>query len=257
MLAGVLGVGVGLALGAVMFSGGGGQIPVAATTPPPCPEPPSASAALAATTPSPSAPGVSEVAEPIEPESPQAEAAAAQPPSDPPPGGLGLGRCKLRITSLPPGAAVSVEGTAAGKTPTLVEGAPCAKAVAVALEKDRFAPWQKKVTARNGKLLKVHATLRRPDVKLEVASTPPGATVMVNGRSQGKTPATVEAPAYSRVVIKLVLAGYKTDEQVVQTKLGKPNKVAATLEKEPKPVAKPSKPTAPANNRFGPAPKKR
>jgi hypothetical protein len=67
--------------------------------------------------------------------------------------------------------------------------------------------------------------------------------VTVNGRNAGKTPLSVEVPGFSRVMVKVTLAGYKPFEQGVTTRMGRgANKLVATLEKEPPPKPAPLRP---------------
>jgi hypothetical protein len=237
---------VGITLGALIFGGGGGDKPApepaAAVSPPPpapCPEPAAQPAAAAAAEPAVASAAPAEEAPAEAPAAAEAPGAAA-----PAPGGLGMGECTARVTSSPSGAAISVDGTPAGTTPTELTGLKCGEPVTVAVAKDRFEPWEKKVSFVAGKGGKVSASLKRPQVKLTVTSTPAGAVVSVGDRPVGKTPVNADVSAYVKSEVTVTLAGYKPFAQSINPKPGKPVKIVAALEKEPPRPKTPIKPAA-------------
>src|SRR5262249_22499792 len=100
--------------------------------------------------------------------------AAAPAPSLSPAPAPPVAKVDLVVSSRPSGAQVTVDDEPQGVTPLTLQVAPGSHHVTVA--KDRYAPAEETVSAPG----RLQLDLKRPTAVLEVASTPPGATVTVN-----------------------------------------------------------------------------
>jgi hypothetical protein len=64
----------------------------------------------------------------------------------------------------------------------------------------------------------VRVTLARLTFLVKVSSTPPGATVTVNGKSLGITPTTVKVPAFESSTLAITKDGYAPETEKVTPK---------------------------------------
>jgi eukaryotic-like serine/threonine-protein kinase len=162
--------------------------------------------------------------------------------------GLHYGEIWLRpgllvVTSEPPGASVSLDGTGTGQvTPAILEGVALSKAHEVGLaasgRRDVILP----VEPEPGKMVRrLHAKLATALGPVTVDSVPPGADVRLDDRSIGKTPITIPAVRLDeRHRIDLALAGYDIDQFVVLPEKDGRRFVRALARSEPAPRPKPS-----------------
>ncbi|HEY2744942.1 MAG TPA: PEGA domain-containing protein [Polyangia bacterium] len=111
------------------------------------------------------------------------------------------GDAELVVTTRPPGAAVTIDGAAAGATPLQTHVAAGHHEVAVS--KERYAATTT-TTDAPGKLT---LDLRRPPATLHVTSTPPAADVVIAGEHRGKTPVDIRLPGFESYEIRVSLAG--------------------------------------------------
>ena len=142
--------------------------------------------------------------------------------------------CQLQITSNASLADIWIDGVRKGKVPALLE-VPC-QATEVALRHPRYSADSRRVTPTAG-LTEVALRLTRPLVTVKILSTPPGATVRVNGRELGKTPAQAKVHAFERGTIVLSHNGGAIKTMQIYPQADN-TVVSATL---PKPRAKPRK----------------
>ncbi|HEX9103601.1 MAG TPA: protein kinase, partial [Polyangia bacterium] len=127
-------------------------------------------------------------------------------------GGAGDGRGTLAVVSLPPGADVRVDGVAgAQQTPLRLGDVDPRASHHVRVSKSGFDVWEQDVKFPAGEReLSVQAVLVPIVGTVEIASQPPGAEAIVNGRIRGMTPTTVgDLPPNDDVQIELRLRGYK------------------------------------------------
>jgi hypothetical protein len=150
------------------------------------------------------------------------------------PNDLAMGECHARLDSLPRGATMSVNGRELGPSPMDVTGLPCDAPISFEARFERFEPWKRELTLSATKPGKIMASLRRPQVAVEISSTPPGALVTIGGKPAGKTPLKVEVNAFVKNPVKIALLGFKDFDTVVIYKPGKAQALVATLEKLPK-----------------------
>ena len=136
--------------------------------------------------------------------------------------GLHLGEVWYRpgllvVTSDPPGAEVTLDGTRVGSTPAVVEGVWLSKPHELVLRTPRSKPSTVSLEPASGKAYRrVHAILENAMGALRVESEPPGAEVRLDDRPVGTTPLTVQGVKVDeRHRIDLSLPGYEVDQFVV------------------------------------------
>ena len=150
----------------------------------------------------------------------------------------------VAITSDPAGASVTLDGKAVeGVTPTALAGLDAKKVYAVKLSLKGFHDWKVKLKPKAGD--KIDAALVPNEKVVEVASTPAGADVMLDGKRVGKTPFTIHKLDLSKThALELKRAGFVTQSRSISasdTFESKGDKdvlaVAMTLEAQPKSAA--------------------
>jgi hypothetical protein len=110
-------------------------------------------------------------------------------------------KATVQILSRPPGAAISIDGEARGKTPLTLQLPPGQHEVA--LSRERYAPATQTVEAPG----KLDVTLHRPTATLHVDSDPPGGDVAVEGKPRGKAPVDVTLEAFHHYEVQVTLLG--------------------------------------------------
>jgi hypothetical protein len=133
----------------------------------------------------------------------------------------------LKIVSPVPNAVVFIDGAEAGTVPQEKRVGPGEHFVVVKLE--GFKPFEKKLTVDAGTIVTVSAELRAVG-KLRVLSTPPGASVTINGQPGGTTPLEAEVEVGDNI-IRVEAAGYLPAERTVVIEGGKTETVSAELSK--------------------------
>jgi hypothetical protein len=150
----------------------------------------------------------------------------AEPPAPelPPPAPVG---CKATIRTAPRGAVVRWNGQKVGVTP--VEDVPvaCGEAIVV-LDRPRHDVEERKVLALDGTPTVLDVTLHRPAGKLDVVTSPAGATVTVNGAPVGRSPARANVEAFTSVKVVASLPGHKPWSKTVYVR-GREYRVTAGL----------------------------
>ncbi|TMQ17737.1 MAG: PEGA domain-containing protein [Deltaproteobacteria bacterium] len=130
------------------------------------------------------------------------------------PGDQGL----LSVHSNLPRALVSIDGADVGTAPQEKRRvAPGEHAVLVRLE--GYKQWEQKVLVPPGQTVTVQADLKAVG-RLRVLSTPPRATVMVNGVPAGQTPLDAEVEV-GETVVRIEQAGFQPFEQTLNIQGGK------------------------------------
>src|SRR5205823_4062296 len=115
--------------------------------------------------------------------------------------------CSVEVTSVPPGAEVTIDettvlGTAPGTFPL-----PCGTETKLVLRKQRYANATKAVTpTAEGEKVTIH--LPRVAFQVKVTSAPAGATITVGGKVVGVTPTTIKLPAFETSTITLAKDGF-------------------------------------------------
>jgi TonB family protein len=186
-----------------------------------------------------------EVAPTGEPSPPAAAASGSR--SAAPPAALALqpGRAgALRIESEPPGARVSVNGQAKGQTPIRLSDLPFGS-YQVRVEQKGYDPQTRDVTLRAGSAAGVlQFALVRTAAAVpggaDVVSTPPGASVSVDGRSVGTTPLAGLKLRPGRHRLEVALAEHETWSGAVDVAAGETGRVEVRLRALPKPSTPPT-----------------
>jgi serine/threonine protein kinase len=123
----------------------------------------------------------------------------------------------LVVTSEPPGAEVTLDGTKVGATPVVVEDVWLSRSHELVLEAPRAKPYHRTLEPEPGRpYQRVHAIMENAMGALRIESEPSGAEVRFDDRTVGTTPLTVGAVKMDeRHRVDLSLAGYEVDQFVV------------------------------------------
>jgi hypothetical protein len=110
------------------------------------------------------------------------------------------------VSSVPPGATISIDGKESGQTPAKLPLEP-GKEVTVALKLKGFREWKWISKPKEGEALE--AKLVPAEKLVEVTTTPPNAQLTVDGKVVGRTPFTVKQLDLARPhTLTLRLLGY-------------------------------------------------
>ncbi len=154
----------------------------------------------------------------------------------------------LRIESDPPGARVRVNGQAKGQTPLELSDLPLGD-YEVQLDQKGYESQSRRVTlsaaAPAGQLRTKLVRLSPASGAAEIVSTPPGATVTIDGKPAGRTPLSAAALPVGSRTVRLTLDGHEPWSGTVDVVAGQKGRVEAHLmpiEGRPKPT--PAQPEA-------------
>jgi serine/threonine-protein kinase len=147
---------------------------------------------------------------------------------------------RITVRSVPAGAAVTIDGKAAGKTPLTESGLSLA-GHSVVLSRPGFVTESHRVTlSRRAPASTVSTTLkaerRAPAApaattgSVSIDSRPRGATITIDGRAIGQSPASVPGLTPGNHSLRLELTGYKPLVTTFTVKAGETARVAVTLE---------------------------
>ncbi len=117
------------------------------------------------------------------------------------------GNCTARIVTEPADAKVVWGGKVLGQSPIESARVPCG-AGTVTIERERYQPVTRDVTAEPGAATVVSQRLRRPPATLIVNSSPPRAYVAVNDQMLGAAPRRLAASRFEQVSIRATFPGY-------------------------------------------------
>jgi len=121
----------------------------------------------------------------------------------------------LRVTTAPAGATVLVDGKPVGRTP--IDGAPVlAGEHTIELRLERYQPATRRVAVAEGASVKLAVTLSASPGKLDVTTTPAGAAVLLDGKSVGTTPLSVDAVTIGKHVVRIEKGGHDPVERQVE-----------------------------------------
>ena len=96
----------------------------------------------------------------------------------------------VAVSSVPPGATVTVDGTAqAATTPTALTGLDPKKSYEVTVALKGYHDWKSKLSPKDG--AKLAANLVANEKVVEVTSTPAGADLLLDGKRIGRTPYSI------------------------------------------------------------------
>ena len=142
---------------------------------------------------------------------------------------LALLQGALKITTVPSGAEVSVNGIVKGKTPVEVSGLSPG-AVKVRVSSEGYETKEESVDVVGGEKRLVWGLQKAVGV-LRVVTEPSGAEVSVNGIVKGKSPVEVPALSPGAVKVRVISEGYVTKEESVDVVGGEKRQVEWILQK--------------------------
>lgn len=227
--------------------------PLAASTAPrdPVPVPPAAvptAPAAVPAAPAPAAPPVPRSTDPgVRPEAPGAPATAA--PAKPAPA---VTEGRISVRTVPPRAEITVDGESAGMSPRVLRNLPFGAHV-VRVTLSGYVAQERKVTMTAARpVLRIDITLRKAVAAKPPASgtaretkpgaeqgstiafttRPAGARVILDGKDVGLTPFTMSRVEPGRHKIEIRLSGYRPWSTSITVTAGKPQRVAASLERD-------------------------
>jgi serine/threonine protein kinase len=171
-------------------------------------------------------------------EAPQTQPEEQAPPASPRPARGRRGRVhsapavvptQLSVSSTPEGAQVSFDGSALCETPCTLTGiAPGQHTVSV--HKAGFSAATRNLAMLSGTNSSVALELSPLGASLSVASTPPGAVILIDGKDTGKlTPAQLNMSKSGTYTVTLRRAGYLDQSSSVEVELGQPSSVSLAL----------------------------
>ena len=134
---------------------------------------------------------------------------------------------RLEILSTPPEATITLNGRIMGKSPMILPSLPAGKHM-LSLRKRGFITSREKLRIGATPKMKVRITLK-PSGFIVVRTTPPGATVLVGGKSAGRTPLRFPAEQ-DKCKVRLIMAGRKSAMFEVEVEPGKDTEVTAKME---------------------------
>ncbi len=119
----------------------------------------------------------------------------------------------LVIKSDPAGAAVLLDGNAAGQTPlTLPDISPGTHTIEITA--DQHQPYRQTLRLVDGESRELAVDLKRI-FSLSIASAPASAAVFINGQTEGNTPFTRQVIEGDRLNIRLQLSGYQDWQRTI------------------------------------------
>ncbi|MEA3468508.1 MAG: PEGA domain-containing protein [Thermodesulfobacteriota bacterium] len=138
---------------------------------------------------------------------------------------------RVFVVTDPAGATVREGDREIGLTPLTVELAQGGHTLL--LQADGYIPFSLKVGVETGATLTPPVvTLELIPVQLALRSTPAGAKVSLNGKSQGNTPLKLSLAVGRSHLVHFSLVGYKSVEKTVTAREGENQELAVTLEAE-------------------------
>lgn len=115
----------------------------------------------------------------------------------------------IRITSDPPGAAITLDGAATGQTtPATFEGLSVNRSVPVSLSLAGYPDVGFQVRAEADSTVEVTRSMGTRRTELTVASNPPGAFVFLDERPVGRAPHRIDDVTYGTHTLRVVQDGY-------------------------------------------------
>jgi formylglycine-generating enzyme required for sulfatase activity len=113
----------------------------------------------------------------------------------------------IKVTAVPEGATITVDGTEAGRAPASIEADSGVRRVIISAP--NLKSWESSVVVKAGETLALGPiTLGQPDAELRLRSNPSGAEITIAGTYRGRTPMTVELAAGIEHDIVATLPGH-------------------------------------------------
>jgi hypothetical protein len=137
----------------------------------------------------------------------------------------------LSVSSIPPGAAILLDGVAKGSTPKTISGI-LPGVHTLSLAKEGYAPYERNITISAGKPVVVTAKLTPLYGSLRIQSAPQGASVLLNGTDAGVTPLVIANLVPGTYTVSLSKTGYQASNQTATVVAGQEKVLFVTLTKK-------------------------
>jgi hypothetical protein len=160
------------------------------------------------------------------PETPDTKTGVLEDPEGPPM--VGDGPCKLTVATTPAGSTVSLDGKALAPSPLTI-ATTCEKHK-VDIAHARYQTTTKWMTLSEGTPGSLDVSLNRPTHAVSVTSNPPGATIFIDGRRAGTTPAVVNVVGFQRLKFEVKKTGFQPQYVSLYSKIAQ-DKVSVKLKK--------------------------
>jgi hypothetical protein len=134
----------------------------------------------------------------------------------------------ISIDSTPSGATIVLDGTTKGTTPTTLNGIPVGSHTLV-LKKSGYDDYSSSVMIGSGTMTVLSAVLVPATGSISVNSTPPGATIVLDGTTNGTTPAFFTGIYVGNHTLVLKKNGYYDYSANVTASPGNTTSISATL----------------------------
>jgi formylglycine-generating enzyme required for sulfatase activity len=135
----------------------------------------------------------------------------------------------IKVTAVPEGALVSVDGNEGGRAPASIEAYSGVRRVTITAP--NLKTWESSVVVKAGETLAIGPiTLGLPDAQLTLRSNPSGAEITIAGTYRGRTPLTVDLPASINHEIVATLPGHANWTKTVFAEPGKKLALDAKLQ---------------------------
>jgi formylglycine-generating enzyme required for sulfatase activity len=135
----------------------------------------------------------------------------------------------VKVTAVPEGATVSIDGMEAGKAPASIEADSGVRRITIAAP--NLKTWESSVVVKAGETLAIGPiTLGQPDMELSLRSNPSGAEITIAGTYRGRTPLSVDLPAGINHEIVATLPGHTNWTKTVFADAGKKVTLDAKLQ---------------------------
>jgi hypothetical protein len=159
-------------------------------------------------------------------ETPDTKTGVLEDPEGPPM--VGDGPCKLTVATTPAGSTVSLDGKALAPSPLTI-ATTCEKHK-VDIAHARYQTTTKWMTLSEGTPGSLDVSLNRPTHAVSVTSNPPGATIFIDGRRAGTTPAVVNVVGFQRLKFEVKKTGFQPQYVSLYSKVAQ-DKVSVKLKK--------------------------
>ncbi|HTL37316.1 MAG TPA: PEGA domain-containing protein [Kofleriaceae bacterium] len=129
---------------------------------------------------------------------------------------IGEGPCKLTVATTPAGSTISLDGNALAPSPVTL-ASTCGKH-RIDIAHVRYQTTTKNVTLDEGSPGSLDVSLNRPTHAVSFTTTPPGATIFIDGRRAGTTPSVVNVIGFQRLKIELKKTGFQPQSTTIYSK---------------------------------------
>ncbi|MBT3296436.1 MAG: PEGA domain-containing protein [Verrucomicrobia bacterium] len=138
----------------------------------------------------------------------------------------------ILLHSTPPGSDVEIDGAHRGSTPLLLTDLPVGR-YRVHFSQTGYLPKDIDLAVEDRTPIRIPVELTSDSATLTLDSTPPGATVTLNGIAKGRTPCRLDRVAAGESELQISLEGYRTFARTIRLAAGQGESVTAALDALP------------------------